>query len=204
MAADILLYDATYVPVGEDQFQHIELTRNLAERFNRKYGEIFTLPAKTADQAQFMGVKDGIRIRSLVNPEKKMSKSDPSENSKIMMSDPPELAKKKIMSATTDSVGVIQFDMFNQPGISNLLPIESLISGKPLQEVVLDWAGQTNYGELKQKVADTVAGLLSNFQSALKNIPDQTVLDLFPSGEAHANQVANAKLSLVQKALGLR
>jgi tryptophanyl-tRNA synthetase len=204
MAADILLYGATYVPVGEDQFQHIELTRNLAERFNRKYGEIFTLPAKTADQAQFMGVKDGIRIRSLTNPEKKMSKSDPSENSKIMMTDTPELAKKKIMSATTDSIGKIQFDMFNQPGISNLLQIESLITGRPLQEVVLDWTGQTNYGELKRKVAETVAGLLDNFQSAFQNIPDQAVLDLFPVGEAHANQVAGAKLHQVQKAIGLR
>ena len=89
MAADILLYDAKYVPVGEDQFQHIELTRNIAMRFNNRYGEIFTIPAKTLDQAKFMGADNGIRIRDLLNPEKKMSKSTAAENSKIMLSDDP-------------------------------------------------------------------------------------------------------------------
>jgi tryptophanyl-tRNA synthetase len=204
MAADILLYSATYVPVGEDQFQHIELTRNLAERFNNKYGEIFALPAKTADQAKFMGLETGLRIRSLTNPEKKMSKSDPSEASKIMLTDDPKTAKKKIMSATTDSIAEIKFDMFNQPGVSNLLQIESCVSDQPLQQVILEWAGRTNYGELKSKVAASVAAYLTTFQQNLAAISDQTVSVLFPLGESYANKIANAKLLEAQKALRLR
>jgi tryptophanyl-tRNA synthetase len=204
MAADILLYDAVYVPVGEDQFQHIELTRNIAERFNRKYGDTFTLPAKTIDQVKFIGVKDGIRIRSLTSPEKKMSKSDVGENSKIMMHDAPEVAAKKIMSATTDSIGKIQFDMFNQPGISNLLQIESLVKDEPLQDIISRWAGETSYGDLKATVADTVQYLLADFQATFTSISDDDIINLFPVGEAYANEIANIKLLSVQKAVGLR
>ena len=206
MAADILLYDATYVPVGEDQFQHLELTRNLATRFNHKYGEIFTIPLATAEQAKAMGQADGkgIRIRDLVNPEKKMSKSTPGENSKIMLTDTPEHARKKIMSATTDSFSEIKYDMFNQPGISNLLQIESLISGLPLQDVISTWAGETRYGDLKAKVADSVAGFLEDFQAKVAAISDAEVIELLTVGEAHARRVASAKLLEVQKALGLR
>jgi len=205
MAADILLYDATFVPVGEDQFQHIELTRDIAQRFNRKFGEIFTLPVKTAEQAKFMGVKDGIRIRSLTDPHKKMSKSDASENSKIMLIDPPEVAAKKIMSATTDSVGQIQFDMFNQPGIGNLLQIESLLANTPLQETVSAWTGSTHYGELKSQVANSVSTTLADFQAKLTKISDDNIVhELFKAGEPYANKVANAKLHQVQTALGLR
>lgn len=204
MAADILLYDATYVPVGEDQFQHLELTRDLSIRFNKRFGEIFTIPAKTSDQAKFMGLENGIRIRDLQNPEKKMSKSATSINSKIMMSDSPELATKKILSATTDSVGKIQFDMFNQPGISNLLQIESLISGIPLQQVISTWSGETCYGDLKQKVASTVSSMLSEFHERLSVIPDQLIYDLLKTGESYANEVANAKILKVQSAFKLR
>jgi tryptophanyl-tRNA synthetase len=204
MAADILLYSATYIPVGEDQFQHLELTRNLAERFNHRFGETFLVPAKTSEQAKFMGVDDGIRIRSLTNPEKKMSKSDAAENSKIMISDTPTAAAKKIMSATTDSVGLVQYDMFNQPGVSNLLQILALVSDRPLQEVILDWAGQTNYGTLKRAVADAVSGFLTDFQAKLATIDDQTVTDIFAVGEAHANTVASAKLLAAQQAVHLR
>lgn len=204
MAADILLYDAEYIPVGEDQFQHLELTRRIAERFNHRYGEIFTLPKEPKDQAKFMQVDDGIRIRDLQNPEKKMSKSAASENSKIMLSDTPEQVKKKIMSATTDSVGKIQFDMFNQPGISNLLQIDALVNNVPLQDVISTWAGETHYGDLKQKVAEDVAVFLGEFQRKLATISDQEVLDLLTTGETYANQVANAKLLEVQKAFCLR
>ncbi len=204
MAADILLYSATYIPVGEDQFQHLELTRNLAERFNRRFGEVFTVPLKTADQVKFMQQDAGLRIRDLLNPDKKMSKSTPSENSKIMLSDAPEKAAKKIMSATTDSLGKIKFDLFNQPGISNLLQIEALITDTPLQTVITTWAGQTSYGDLKRKVASSISAFLSDFQQQVEQIPDQLVLDLLASGEIYANQVANAKLHQVQKAMGLR
>ena len=204
MAADILLYDAVYVPVGEDQFQHLELTRNLAQRFNHRFGEIFTIPAATADQVKFMGQDNGIRIRDLLTPVKKMSKSTAAENSKIMLSDDPAKAARKIMSATTDSLGKIIFDMFNQPGISNLLQIEALITGIPLQDVISTWSGETSYGDLKRQVAASVSSFLTDFQSKLDQIPDQLVLDLLVSGEAYANKVAQAKLLKAQTAFGLR
>lgn len=204
MAADILLYDAKYIPVGEDQFQHIELTRRLAERFNHRFGETFTLPATPREQAEFMSVDDGIRIRDLQNPEKKMSKSNPAPNSKIMLNDNPAAAAKKIMSATTDSVGKISFDMFNQPGISNLLQIESLVNDVPLQDVIATWSGETHYGDLKQKVAESVSTILTDFQQKLAEVSDQTILDLLEKGEAYANDVANQKLLAVQKAFNLR
>ena len=204
MAADILLYDATYIPLGEDQFQHIELTRNLAMRFNHKFGEIFTVPAKTAEQVEFMGVPDGIRIRDLLNPEKKMSKSTVAENSKIMLDDEPEKAAKKIMSATTDSIGKIKFDMWGQPGISNLLQIEALVTDVPLQDVISTWAGVTRYGDLKRKVAESVSTMLEEFQARLAEISDERVFELFEDGEEYANEVAKAKLLEVQKAVQLR
>lgn len=204
MAADILLYSAEYIPLGEDQFQHIELTRNLAMRFNNRFGEIFTVPVSTSEQVKFMGVSEGIRIRDLLNPEKKMSKSERAENSKIMLDDAPERAAKKIMSATTDSLGVIKFDMWGQPGISNLLQIEALVTDTPLPEVVLAWAGQTSYGELKRKVASSVSSMLSEFQAKLSQISDEEVFALLEKGEKYANEVANAKLLEVQKAFKLR
>lgn len=204
MAADILLYSAEYVPLGEDQFQHIELTRNLAERFNHRYGEVFTVPHETHRQVEFMGMDAGLRIRDLVNPEKKMSKSNPGENAKILLNDTPEKAAKKIKSATTDSVGKIQFDMWNQPGVSNLLQIEALVTETPLQEVISTWTGETHYGDLKAKVAESVSGMLTEFQARLAEISDETVLDLLGSGEKYANKIANAKLTEVQKAIGLR
>ncbi|MBR0479726.1 tryptophan--tRNA ligase [Candidatus Saccharibacteria bacterium] len=204
MAADILLYDATFVPLGEDQFQHIELTRNLAIRFNNRFGETFVVPARTADQVKFMGVTDGIRIRDLLNPEKKMSKSTKAEGSKIMLSDTPEAAAKKIMGATTDSLGRIKFDMFNQPGVSNLLQIEALVTGMPLQDVVSTWAGETRYGDLKRKVAATVSEMLTEFQEKLAKISDAEVYDLLEEGEFYANTVAKKKLEEVQKAFRLR
>lgn len=204
MAADILLYDANYIPVGEDQFQHIELTRNLAMRVNNKFGDIFTIPEKTEDQVKFMGNTEGVRIRDLVDPTKKMSKSARSENSKIMLTDDPKAAAKKIMSATTDSLGKISFDMFNQPGISNLLQIEALITGKPLQEVISTWAGETRYGDLKKQVASSVSSFLSDLQENVAAISDDMIYELFEVGEAYANEVADKKLLKLQKALNLR
>ena len=204
MAADILLYSAEYVPIGEDQFQHIELTRNLATRFNNKYGEVFVVPVKTAEQVKFMGISDGVRIRDLLNPEKKMSKSTLAENSKIMLDDDPAKAGKKIMSATTDSLAKVKFDMFNQPGISNLLQIEALVTDTPLQDVIMTWAGETRYGELKKKVAEDVTRMLTDFQARLSRIRDENIYELFEDGEEYANHVASAKLLEAQKAVGLR
>ena len=207
MAADILLYDANYVPVGEDQFQHIELTRDIGERVNRKFGEIFVLPEKTEKQVEFIETANsagGIRIRDLQNPEKKMSKSALAENSKIMMNDDPVKVAKKIMSAQTDSIGKIAFDMFNQAGISNLLQIEALISDVPLQEVISTGAGETRYGDLKKKVAETVSTYLSEFQAKVAKISDEEVYQILAEGERYANEVAQAKLLAVQRAFKLR
>ena len=204
MAADILLYDAEYVPVGEDQFQHLELTRNIAIRFNNRFGEIFTVPVKTRDQVKFMEMDNALRIRDLLNPEKKMSKSTVAEGSKIMLDDAPEKAAKKIMSATTDSLGKIKFDMFNQPGISNLLQIEALVNDIPLQDVISTYAGETRYGDLKQKVAESVSTMLETFQARLAEISDEQVYALLEVGEKYANEVANKKLAEVQKVVGLR
>lgn len=204
MTSDILLYSASYVPVGEDQFQHLELTRNLAMRVNNKYGEIFVVPEKTADQVKFMGEEEGVRIRDLVNPEKKMSKSAQSENSKIMLSDDPKRAAKKIMGATTDSYANIKFDMFNQPGISNLLQIEALINDKPLQDVIATWNGESKYGDLKKQVASSVSAFLENFQAELDAIPDEMVYELLETGEIYANEVADKKLLQLQKVFKLR
>ena len=204
MAADILLYDATYVPLGEDQFQHIELTRDIAERFNHRFGEIFTVPATTREQVAFMEVEEPIRIRDLVNPEKKMSKSTASENSKIMLDDEPLKASKKIMSATTDSFEDIQFDFEKRPGVSNLLYIEALITNTPLSEVIGKWKGASKYGELKKQVANSVSEMLVDFQKRMAEISDEQVLKLLEEGEKYASKKANAKLLEVQKAIGLR
>lgn len=204
MAGDILLYSASYIPVGEDQFQHIELTRNLATRFNKRYGEVLTVPESTAEQVKFMGLSEGIRIRDLLNPEKKMSKSTAAAGSKIMLDDEPAKAAKKIMGATTDSLGKVKFDMFGQPGVSNLLTIEALVTGVPLSEVVAKWSGETRYGELKKQVASSVATMLTEFQEKLAKVSDAQVMELLEAGEEYANEVANAKLYEVQKAVGLR
>ena len=204
MAADILLYDAKYVPVGEDQFQHLELARNIAIRMNSKFNqELFTPPAPEKEQVKFMHLEKGLRIRSLTEPNKKMSKSAENEKSKILLSDDPKIAAKKIMSATTDSEGVIRFDMINQPGISNLLTIESLLTNRDIQDVIADWAGQTSYGDLKRKVAETIIHFLSDFQERISKISDSDVETILEKGEKYANQVANAKLRQVQTAIGL-
>ena len=204
MAADILLYGASYIPVGEDQFQHLELTRNLAIRFNNRFGETFVVPEDTKTQAEFMGTNNGIRIRDLVNPEKKMSKSTPGENSKIMLSDESERAAKKIMSATTDSFGKVDFNLETQPGISNLLQIEALINDRPLDDVIREWRGNDRYGDLKKQVANSVSTLLADFQTKFAQISDETIEKLLPEGEAYANQIANRKLEEVYEKVGLR
>jgi tryptophanyl-tRNA synthetase len=204
MAADILLYDAKYVPVGEDQFQHVEFARDVGARMNNKFGDLFRLPEPTAKQSEFMGRDKGLRIRNLVDPTKKMSKSDASENSKILLSDTPELAIKKIMGATTDNVGVINFDFKTQPGISSLLQILAILSGKSQDEVNAEWVGKTGYGEFKKAVADVVADFLRDFQARVAAIPDEQILVILEKSEVKMNQIANAKLYKVQQAIGLR
>lgn len=204
MAADILLYDAQYVPVGEDQFQHLEITRDIATRFNNKFGDIFTVPENTKKQTEFIQRDNGLRIRSLTDPTKKMSKSSTDEKSKILLIDDPKLAAKKIMSATTDSVGVVNFDWENQPGITSLLQILSLLTGRSQEDVNDDWVGKTSYGEFKKSVADAVAGFLVAFQARLKGISDETLIEKLTASELAMSEVANTTLLRAQKAVGLR
>lgn len=204
MAADILLYDANYIPLGEDQFQHLELTRNIAIRMNNKFDQaLFVIPEDEKAQVKFMGLDKGLRIRSLTDPTKKMSKSSTNEKSKISLNDDPKAAMKKIMSATTDSEGIIRFDMINQPGISNLMQIEALINNRELQDVISDFAGQTMYGDLKKQVADSVFHFLSDFQERVAQISDADVEKILEDGEKFANEVSREKLRQIQKVVGL-
>ena len=218
MAADILLYGATYVPVGDDQTQHLEFTRDIAERMNRKFGErmnydkfvdLFIVPKPVIQQHQFFGKDQGLRIKDLVNPAKKMSKSDESGKGIIFLSDDPKLAHKKIMSATTDSIGKVQYDKENQPGISNLLEILTLVSQDAGREVTLEqtaneYFGMDRYGDFKRIVADEVAEFLENFQNRLAAVDERAIEEKLASSEKDMNAVANETLYRVQKAVGLR
>ncbi len=204
MAADILLYNARWVPVGEDQFQHLEITRDIALRMNHKFGELFTVPEPTAKQTAFIQRDTGLRIRSLTNPEKKMSKSSTDQKSKINLADTPAHARKKIMAATTDSLGVINFDWQRQPGITNLLQLLAILTNRPQAEVNAEWVGQTQYGPLKRAVAEAVATFLTDFQTRLADISDETLLATLERSERAMNEVASITLLRVQKAVGLR
>ena len=204
MAADILLYNARWVPVGEDQFQHLEITRDIALRMNHKFGELFTVPESTAKQTAFIQRDTGLRIRSLTNPEKKMSKSSTDQKSKINLADTPAQARKKIMAATTDSLGVINFDWQRQPGVTNLLQLLAILTNRPQAEVNAEWVGQTQYGPLKRAVAEAVAAFLTDFQARLAGISDETLLATLERSERAMNEVASITLLRVQKAVGLR
>ena len=209
MAADILLYGATYVPVGDDQTQHLEFTRDIAERMNRKFGELFTVPKPVAEQHRFFGKDQGLRIKDLANPTKKMSKSDDTGKGVIFLGDDPQAAHKKIMSATTDSLGKVQYDRENQPGISNLLEILTLVrqdAGRDvsLEQTISQYAGMERYGDFKRIVADEVAEFLANFQARLAAVDEPAIERKLESSERDMNIVANETLHRVQTAVGLR
>ncbi len=199
MAADILLYNATYVPVGDDQTQHLEFTRDLAQRMNKRFGALFTVPKPVADQHRFFGKDQGLRVRDLLDPAKKMSKSDESGKGVIFLNDSPDEARQKVMAATTDSLGKINYDYQNQPGISNLLDILKLLGGDPN-----DFVGQAKYGPLKEKVSDRLADFVDEFQSKLKQVDMNTVMQKLETSEEVMNRQANQKLVSVQRAIGLR
>jgi tryptophanyl-tRNA synthetase len=196
MAADILIYDPDFVPVGEDQKQHVELTRDVAIRFNNRYGESFKIPTPLIP-------KVGSRIMSLSDPTKKMSKSDEADKGCIYLLDKPEVARKKIMSAVTDLVGIVQYDPINQAGISNLLTIHSALSNVSIPDLVKQFEGQ-GYGNFKKAVADEVVKLLNDLQSKYEVILSQHILeDVLKSGAQKARIMADAKLKLVERKIGL-
>lgn len=199
MAADILLYGASYVPVGDDQTQHLEFARDIAERLNSKFGELFVVPAPVNKQHEFFGKDQGLRIRDLHNPAKKMSKSDESSKGVIFLTDSPEEAHKKIMTAETDSIGKVEYDYGRQPGVTNLLDIYKLLGGEPREFI-----GETQYGLLKKAVADKVGEFLKDFQSKLSKVDEAQIQRKLESDETKMRKVADAQLSRVQKAVGLR
>lgn len=204
MAADILLYNAKYVPVGDDQTQHLEYTRDIAMRVNKKFGDILTIPEAVQKQHEFFGKGQGLRIKDLMIPEKKMSKSDESGKGVIFLTDDPAVAAKKVMSATTDDKASVNFDPENQPGISNLLQILSLLRAQPLDDTELEFKGMEKYGDFKQVVADELVEFLKDFQSRLANVEDTAILSKLQMSEEVMNIQANETLYKVQQAVGLR
>lgn len=196
MAADILLYQTNLVPVGADQKQHLELTRDLAERFNNKYGEVFTIPEPYIPPV-------GARIMSLAEPTKKMSKSDANRKATIFTLDSEKDIIKKIKSATTDDEASIRYDRENKPGISNLLDIFSLCSGRSVDELVAAYQGK-GYGEFKTDVAEAVVGILKPIQEKFNNLIESSELDeILDEGAEKAYAIAKRTLTNAEKALGI-
>ncbi len=196
MAADILLYDADIVPTGLDQKQHLELTRDLAERFNTRYGETFVVPEPFISEA-------GAKIMSLTDPTKKMSKSDENPKSYIALLDDINIIKKKIKSAVTDSDGVIKYDVVKKPGISNLLTIMSCITGISIQDLEKKYKN-SNYQTFKEEVAETVANEILPIQDKYNEILNSKIIDeILDNGREYANYLANKKIMKVYNKLGL-
>ncbi|MBM7717398.1 tryptophan--tRNA ligase [Siminovitchia sp. FSL H7-0308] len=196
MAADILLYGTHLVPVGEDQKQHLELTRDLAERFNRRYNDIFTIPDVRIP-------KVGARIMSLQEPTKKMSKSDQNKKAFITLLDEPKQIEKKIKSAVTDSDGLVKFDRENKPGVSNLLAIYSILGNKTIEELENQYAGK-GYGEFKADLAEVVLQALTPIQERYRELVDSKELDdILDEGAEKARAKANRMLKKMENAMGL-
>jgi tryptophanyl-tRNA synthetase len=196
MAADILLYNTDLVPVGEDQKQHLELTRDLAERFNKKYNDILTIPEISLP-------KVGARVMSLQEPTKKMSKSDPNKKAFITPLDEPNQIVKKIKSAVTDSDGIVKFDSVNKPGVSNLLSIYSILAGRSIGELEEMYAGK-GYGDFKGDLAEVVVNFLQPIQEKYYNLVESSELDdILDLGAEKANRVASKTLKKIENAMGL-
>lgn len=194
MAADILLYEATEVPVGEDQAQHVELCRDLVRRFNHRYGEILKLPKAIVP-------KVGARIMSLTDPTKKMSKSDPKGD--IFLLDDPRAMRKKIMGAKTDMGPTVTLDPQEKPGIANLLTIYAALDRIPLEEAAHRFDGY-RYGDFKKAVADKLDEVMIPFKARYQEIVDSgSYLDVLRQGAEKARAVANKTLRKVQEAVGL-
>ena len=195
MASDILLYDAKEVPVGEDQIQHVEITRDLVNRFNNRFGDILVMPSPKVR-------KVGKRIMSLSEPTKKMSKSDPKGD--IFLDDPEKVIRKKVMSAVTDSGDEIAYDPENKPGISNLLQIYAALKDVSIEESVKKFVG-FRYGYFKKAIADAIVEEIIPLQIRYNEALNTGLVDkVLAEGALKASAIANATLYRVQKAIGLR
>lgn len=197
MAADILLYDADIVPVGKDQKQHIELARDLADRFNKKYKtNIFKIP-------QMYSVKSGEKIMDLVNPEIKMSKSNENTKGTIFLLDKPEDVRKKIMQAKTDNFNCVKYDVENQPGVSNLMTIYSCLTKKTYKEIEKEFINK-NYGVFKTAVADILIQHLQEIQKKYYLFYEGNEIDKkIEINNKKANDIAKNKINSIHKILGL-
>jgi tryptophanyl-tRNA synthetase len=203
MAADILLYGAKYVPVGDDQTQHLEFTRDIAERMNSQFGDLFVVPEPVAKQHEFFGKDQGLRIRDLADPTKKMSKSDDSEKGVIFLGDDPDEAARKIMSATTDSYNRLPGsaeERKEQLGVSNLMLIKGLLT----HNMNLPEGNSKGYAFLKEQVATDVRNFLTEFQAKLAKLDDQEIIHKLEADELKMNELAGQTLLKVQQAVGLR
>jgi len=196
MAADILIYDADFVPTGIDQKQHVELARNLAARFNNKYGETFKLPEPMIPSI-------GAKIKDLQEPTKKMSKSSDNYKGTILLLDEENVIRKKIMSAVTDSEGKVYYDEQNKPGISNLLTIYSSLKNISIKETE-EYFKDYNYGNLKKEVADIVVEKLTKIQQKYNELINSPLLDeILDKGAERTNEQAKQKYEEVRKKVGL-
>jgi len=202
MAADILLYNTDAVPVGDDQVQHVELARTLAQRFNHEYGQVFKIP-------EVVIRKQGARIMGLDDPSKKMSKSASSSANYIALTDTPEVAAKKIMRAVTDSGSEIKYDLKKKPAISNLLVTFSLLSGISIKELEAKYQGKGpantagKYGEFKKDLAETVKIFLTEFQIKYNSFSDAEVKQILRDGADKVRPIAEETLKNVKNKLGI-
>ena len=197
MAADILIYNADLVPVGQDQTQHLEIARTIANRFNGVYGDTFTLPEGYVPAS-------GAKIMSLSEPTKKMSKSDTNVNSFVLMTDDKDTIVRKFKRAVTDSDGVVRFDRENKPGVSNLMAIYSTFTGKSNEEIEAEFAGK-GYGDFKLAVAEVTADALTPVQAEYNRIlADKAYVDgVLKNGAERAARIANRTVSKVYRKVGL-
>ena len=198
MAADILIYDVDIVPVGKDQKQHLELARDIAIRFNKKYGETFKIPEPVIsfDGNEFL-------VKDLQNPSIKMSKSSENKKGIIMLLEDADSIRKKIMSATTDSEMSVHFDPENKPGISNLIHIYSSITNKTYDEIKDEFKGK-NYGEFKKCVADEVIRVVSEIQEKYNKIINSDEIDkILDEGRDYTRKIAKEKYELLKEKMGL-
>ena len=195
MASDILIYDVDVVPVGIDQKQHVELARDIAIRFNNKYGNTFVVPEPVMS-------KTGTKIMDLIEPTKKMSKSSENQNGVIRLLDEPEVIRKKIMRATTDSDMLIKYDEVNKPGISNLINIYSSLTGKSKEEIEKEFTG-SNYGTFKKVVADIVVEEISKIQVKYNEYLNSDIINIIlEEGSKKTRMFAKAKYDAVKNKIG--
>ena len=196
MATDILVVDADYVPVGVDQKQHVEITRDIAIRFNNKYGDVFKIP-------EAISTKVGTKIMDLVDPSKKMSKTEDNPKGVICLLDDPEVARKKIMGATTDSEMKVKFDPENKPGISNLINIYAALTDRTTNEVEILFEN-ANYGTFKKAVADVVCSFLEGIQKRYCELIDSEYIDeMLRENAKLVREMAHDKYEKMKKLIGL-